>query len=108
MPIRPRGCIISLGCSPASQGLLCRRNTSKDPFALSWRAVLFIFSQQILHGDAGSGGSISQIGREILFEAEDDSIRVPWVHKMMNVEDHADIDELRTVLKLDEKATLAA
>jgi hypothetical protein len=64
--------------------------------------------QRILHGDAGSGGSISQNGGEILYEIEGNSIRVPWIHRMMNVEDHAEIDELRALLKLNEGATTAA
>ena len=64
--------------------------------------------QRILHGDAGSAGSISQNGGEILYEVEGDNVEVSWFHRMMNIEHHAEIDELRTVLKLDEKATPAA
>lgn len=58
--------------------------------------------QQILHGDAGSAGLISQNGGEILCEVEGDNVEVPWLRRMMNIEDHAEIDELRTMLNLDE------
>lgn len=60
------------------------------------------------HGDAASGGSISQNGGEILFEVEDEVVRVPWFHRMMNTQDHAEIEELKAVLKIDEKASPGA
>ena len=59
--------------------------------------------QRTWHGDAGSGGTVSQNGGEILYEVEGDKVEIPWFHRMKNTQDHAEIDELRSVLKLDEK-----
>lgn len=64
--------------------------------------------QRTWHGDAGSGGPISQNGGEILYEVEGDNVEVSWCHKMKNTQDHAEIDELRTVLELDDRATAVA
>ena len=60
------------------------------------------------HGDAASGGSFTQNGGEILFEIEGDVVRVPWFHRMMNTQDHAEIEEVKAVLKLDDKTSPGA
>jgi len=60
--------------------------------------------QRVLHGDASSGGPVSLNGGEFLYEVEGDNAEVSWCHRMKNTQDHSEIDELRNVLKLDEKS----
>lgn len=62
--------------------------------------------QRLWHGDASSGGPISLNGGEFLYEVEGDEAEVIWCHRMKNTQDHAEINELKEVLKLTEKSTL--
>jgi hypothetical protein len=56
--------------------------------------------QSLKTGDkALKGGDFKQVGGEFLFEDG----KVKWVHRMRNTRDHAEIEELRQIIGLDDK-----